>query len=64
VESFRLFAATGDAVAQLDSLNGESADVSLNLEGRGVMCMIPRSPFWLRRERSWGEGRPRPWCWQ
>ena len=36
---FRLYAATGDAVAQLDSLNGETVDVSLNLEGRGVMCM-------------------------
>jgi hypothetical protein len=35
---FRLYAATGDAVAQLDSLNGETVDVSLNLEGRGVMC--------------------------
>jgi len=36
---FRLFAATGDAVAQIDSLNGETVDVSLNLEGRGVMCV-------------------------
>jgi hypothetical protein len=36
---FRLFAATGDAVAQLDSLDGEAIDVSLNLEGRGVMCV-------------------------
>jgi hypothetical protein len=36
---FRLYAATGDAVAQLDSLNGEAVDVSLNLEGRGVMCV-------------------------
>ncbi len=36
---FRLYAATGDAVAQLDSLNGETVDVSLNLEGRGVMCV-------------------------
>jgi hypothetical protein len=34
---FRLYAATGDAVAQLDSLNGETVDVSVNLEGRGVM---------------------------
>ena len=34
---FRLYAATGDAVAQLDSLNGETVDVALNLEGRGVM---------------------------
>ena len=36
---FRLFAATGDAIAQLDSLNEETVDVSLNLEGRGVMCV-------------------------
>ena len=34
---FRLYAATGDAVAQLDSLNGETIDVSLNLEGRGAV---------------------------
>jgi hypothetical protein len=39
VEPFRLFAATGDAVAQLASLDGETVDVSLNLEGRGVMCI-------------------------
>jgi hypothetical protein len=36
----RLYAATGDAVAQLDCLNGEIADVTLNLEGRSVMSMI------------------------
>src|SRR5918997_298363 len=36
---FRLYAATGDAIAQLDSLDGETVDVSLNLEGRGVMCV-------------------------
>ena len=43
---FRLYAATGDAVAQLDSLNGETVDVSLNLEGRGVMCLTvdPHDP--------------------
>jgi hypothetical protein len=35
----RLYA-TGDAVAQLDCLNGEIVDVSLNLEGRSVMSMI------------------------
>jgi hypothetical protein len=35
---FRLYAATGDAIAQIDSLGGETVDVSLNLEGRGVMC--------------------------
>jgi hypothetical protein len=38
MEPFRLYAATGDAVAQLDSLNGETV-ASLNLEGRGVMCV-------------------------
>jgi hypothetical protein len=38
---FRLYAATGDAVAQLDSLTEETVDVSLNLEGRGVMCVSP-----------------------
>lgn len=36
---FRLFAAAGDAVAQLDSLDGSSVVMSLNLEGRGAMCM-------------------------
>ena len=36
---FRLFAATGDAVAQLDSLDGVAVETSLNLEGRGVMCV-------------------------
>ena len=61
---FRLLAATGDAIAQIDSLGGETVDVSLNLDGRSVMCMIPRSTFWLRRERNWGEDRSRPWCWQ
>jgi len=43
---FRLFAATGDAVAQLDSHNGETVVASLNLEGRGVMCVAvdPHDP--------------------
>ena len=43
---FRLFAATGDAVAQLDSHNGETLVASLNLEGRGVMCVAvdPHDP--------------------
>jgi len=36
---FRLYAATGDAIAQIESLGGETVDVSLNLEGRGVMCV-------------------------
>jgi hypothetical protein len=35
----RLYAATGDAVAQLDSVNGEVVVASLNFEGRGVMCV-------------------------
>ena len=39
MEPFRLYAATGDAVAQLDSRNGETLVASLNLEGRGVMCV-------------------------
>ena len=38
---FRLYAATGDAVAPLDSLNGETVVASLNLEGRGLMCNSP-----------------------
>lgn len=37
MEPFRLYAATGDAVAQLDSLNGDTVIASLTLEGRGVM---------------------------
>ncbi|MDQ2652419.1 MAG: hypothetical protein M3Z20_05165, partial [Chloroflexota bacterium] len=43
---FRLYAATGDAVAQLDSHNGETVVASLNLEGRGVMCVAvdPHDP--------------------
>ena len=39
MQPFRLYAATGDAVAQLDSRNGETVVASLNLEGRGVMCI-------------------------
>src|SRR5215203_8121 len=43
---FRLYADTGDAVAQLDSHNGETVVASLNLEGRGVMCVAvdPHDP--------------------
>jgi photosystem II stability/assembly factor-like uncharacterized protein len=43
---FRFFAATGDAVAQLDSSDGTAVDMSLNLEGRGVMCVAvdPHDP--------------------
>ena len=36
---FRIYAATGDAIAQLDSADGTAVEVSLNLEGRGVMCV-------------------------
>ncbi len=38
MRSFRLFATTGDAVAQLDSRDGTTVVTSLNLEGRGAMC--------------------------
>jgi photosystem II stability/assembly factor-like uncharacterized protein len=43
---FRLYAATSDAIAQIDSLDGERADVTLNLEGRAVMCVAvdPHDP--------------------
>jgi photosystem II stability/assembly factor-like uncharacterized protein len=42
----RLFAATGDAVVELNSLDGTTFDVTFNLEGRGVMCVAvdPRDP--------------------
>jgi hypothetical protein len=33
----RLFAATGDAVAELNSLDGTTFNATFNLEGRGVM---------------------------
>jgi hypothetical protein len=36
---FHLFAATGDAVAQLDRIDGDAVEMSLDLEGRGVMCV-------------------------
>jgi photosystem II stability/assembly factor-like uncharacterized protein len=39
MQPFRLYAATGDAVAQIDSLDGETAVASLSLEGHGVMCV-------------------------
>jgi photosystem II stability/assembly factor-like uncharacterized protein len=39
LKPFRLYAATGDAVAQLDSLDGETVVASLDLEGRGAMCV-------------------------
>ena len=35
---FRLFATTGDAIVQLDCVDGTAIVVSLNLEGRGAMC--------------------------
>lgn len=43
---FRLFAATGDAVAQIDSLDGQAVTTDLNLEGRGVTCVAvdPHDP--------------------
>jgi photosystem II stability/assembly factor-like uncharacterized protein len=46
MDPFRLYVATGDAVVQLDSLNGETVVASLNLEGRGVMCVAvdPHDP--------------------
>jgi len=50
---FRLYAATGDAVAQIDSLNGESVAVSRNLEGRGVMCRaVPTDASYLQRQST------------
>jgi hypothetical protein len=36
---FRLFAATGDAVAEIESLDGDRVVTTLNLEGRGVTCV-------------------------
>ena len=39
MQPFRLYATTGDAVAQLDSQDGEAVLASLKLEGRGVMCV-------------------------
>jgi photosystem II stability/assembly factor-like uncharacterized protein len=39
MQPVRLFAATGDAVAQIDTLDGQRFDATLNLEGRGVMCV-------------------------
>ncbi len=43
---FRLFAATGDAVAQIDSLDGQTVVTELNLEGRGVISVAvdPHDP--------------------
>ena len=41
MEPFRLYAATGDAVAQLDSRNGDTVIASLTLEGRDVMSHVP-----------------------
>ncbi|MGH2534967.1 MAG: WD40/YVTN/BNR-like repeat-containing protein [Thermomicrobiales bacterium] len=37
--AIRLFAATGDAVARIDSADGEQFDVTLSLEGGGVQCV-------------------------
>ena len=42
---FRLYAATGDAVAQRDSVDGDAVEMSHNLEGRGAMCgALPTEP--------------------
>jgi photosystem II stability/assembly factor-like uncharacterized protein len=39
MQPIRLFAATGDAVARIDSPDGERFDVALSLEGNGVQCL-------------------------
>jgi hypothetical protein len=39
MKPIRLFAATGDAVARLESADGERFDVSLSLEGSGAQCL-------------------------
>jgi photosystem II stability/assembly factor-like uncharacterized protein len=39
VQPIRLFAATGDAVARIDSADGERFDVALTLEGSGAQCL-------------------------
>ena len=46
MQPFRLFAATGDAVARLGSRDGESVDTVLNLEGSGAQCVAvdPHEP--------------------
>jgi len=46
VKPIRIFAATGDAVAQIDTLDGHTLVTELNLEGRGVtsVAVDPRDP--------------------
>jgi photosystem II stability/assembly factor-like uncharacterized protein len=39
VQPIRLFAATGDAVARIDSSDGERFDVALSFEGSGAQCL-------------------------
>ena len=39
MQPIRLFAATGDAVARLDSRDGAAFDVTLSLEGSGAQCV-------------------------
>src|SRR3954447_8920864 len=39
MKPIRLFAATGDAVARLESADGERFDVSLSLEGSGAQSL-------------------------
>ncbi len=39
MDGFRLFAATGDAVARIDTQNGQDFDVNLALEGMKVQCV-------------------------
>jgi photosystem II stability/assembly factor-like uncharacterized protein len=43
---FRLFATTGDAVARLDSRDGQSVETTLSLEGSGAQCVAvdPHDP--------------------
>lgn len=46
MQPVRLFAATGDAVAQIDSVDGQTVIIDVNLEGRGVVSIAvdPQDP--------------------
>lgn len=46
MQAFRLFAATGDAVARIDTPDGQRFDVTCSLEGMGVQCVAvdPHDP--------------------
>lgn len=46
MQPFRLFAATGDAVARIDVRDDDSADATLFMEGSGVQCVAvdPHDP--------------------